>query len=157
MKKVALALMTVAGLALTVFLWQALHQELVITGQGLNAVEASERATEYEAWIHAIENQEFSGFVYDAAPAAERAQFVTYTLRLRNPGLLAAAMVELQLVSEVGDIAAYQEPAAVQIAPGGESTLSLTLLTAARAPLRRDLVITYYLWGRLTTIRYTLS
>ncbi len=157
MKKSALCLAVLAVLALLTVLWQTFHQELIVTGQGLNATEADRREKEYTAWISAIENRQFAGFVYQEQPTDEKAQFVTYTLRLRNGGMLPAEMVEMQLVTETGDIAAYQEPAEVDIAPGGEGTLSLTLLTASRASLRRDLVVTYYLWGRLCSIRYTLS
>ena len=157
MKKAALFLAILAVLALLTVLWQTLHQELIVTGQGLNAVEAERLEKEYTSWIDAIENRQFVGFVYQEEPSADKAQFVTYTLRLRNDGLLPAEMVEMQLVTEAGDIAAYQEPAEVDIAPGGEGTLSLTLLTASKASLRRDIVVTYYLWGRLYSIRYTLS
>ena len=157
MKKSSLFLAVLAVLALLTVLWQTLHQELVVTGQGLNAVEADRLEQEYASWISAIENRQFVGLVYQEEPAAEPAQFVTYTLRLRNGGLLPAEMVEMQLVTEAGDIAAYQDPEEADIAPGGEGTLSLTLLTVSRASLRRDIIVTYYLWGRLYSIRYTLS
>ena len=157
MRKTSIVLAVLAALALLVVLWQALHQELVVTGQGLKASEAETQPREYQAWIDAIDNKQFVGFVYQGQAGTEKAQFVTYTLRLANRGLLPAEMVEMQLVTEAGDIAAYQEPSAVSIPPGGEETLSLTLLTASRSSLRRDLVVTYYLWGRLYSIRYTLS
>lgn len=157
MKKTAIALSIIAVLLLMTVVWQGLHQELVVTGKGLSAAEAQTRAGEYEAWISAIRNRQFTGFVYDQQPEEGQAQFVTYTLRLRNGGLLPAEMVEMQLVTEAGDIAAYQEPLYVSIAPGAESTLDMTLLTTSRASLRRDVVITYYLWGRRYTVLYTLS
>ena len=157
MRKTSIVLAVLAALALLVVLWQTLHQELVVTGQGLKASEAETQPREYQAWIDAIDNKQFVGFVYQGQAGTEKAQFVTYTLRLANRGLLPAEMVEMQLVTETGDIAAYQEPSAVSILPGGEETLSLTLLTASRSSLRRDLVVTYYLWGRLYSIRYTLS
>ena len=157
MKKSALFLAVLAALALLTVLWQTLHQELIVTGQGLNSVEAERLEKEYTAWISAIENRQFVGFVYQEEPEADEAQFVTYTLRLRNGGLLPAEMVEMQLVTEAGDIAAYQDPEEMDIAPGAEGTLSLTLLTASRTSLRRDIIVTYYLWGRLYSIRYTLS
>ena len=68
-----------------------------------------------------------------------------------------AEQLEMQLVTEAGDVAAYQTPEAVTLAPGKEEIVTLTLFTGAKPPLRRDLVITYYLWGRLYTMRYTLS
>ncbi len=157
MRKTSIVLAVLAALALLVVLWQTLHQELVVTGQGLKASEAETQPREYRAWIDAIDNKQFVGFVYQGQAGTEKEQFVTYTLRLANRGLLPAEMVEMQLVTEAGDIAAYQEPSAVSIPPGGEETLSLTLLTASRSSLRRDLVVTYYLWGRLYSIRYTLS
>ena len=157
MKKTAIVLAVFAALGLLTVLWQTLHQELVVTGQGLKAVEAETLPREYQAWVDAIDNRQFVGFVYQGQAGTDKAQFVTYTLRMKNGGLLPAEMVEMQLVTEAGDIAAYQEPSAVSIGPGGEETISLTLLTASRSSLRRDLVITYYLWGQLYSIRYTLS
>ena len=157
MRKTAIALAAAAVLALLTLLWQGLHQELIVTGKGLTASDAQAQVEEYGAWVNAIAAQQFAGFVYDQHPAQDGARFVDYTLRLKNPGLLPAEMVEMQLVTEAGDIAAYQDPAEVTIAPGGEATLSMTLLTGSRASLRRDVVITYYLWGRLYSIRYTLS
>ncbi len=157
MKKTSIVLSVLAVLALLLVLWQTLHRELIVTGKGLSAVEAEDRAAEYAAWLKDIEEHRFMGFLYQEEPSNGRAQIVTYTLRLRNPGLLPAEMVEMQLVTEAGDIAAYQSPETVAIAPGGEETMSLSLLTGSRSSLRRDIVITYYLWGRLYSIRYTLS
>ena len=157
MKKIALILAAVAILGLAVMLWQTAHQELVVTGQGLNQLEQSEQ--EKSVWIHALENGSFVGFVYDEQiPAdSESTRVTAYTLRLRNTGLLPAEMVEMQLVSAAGDIASYQEPAAVSIEPGREATITLRLLSSGKSSLRRDLIVTYYLWGRLHSIRYTLS
>ncbi len=157
MRRTAWILTALAALALMTVLWQTFHQELVVTGRGLNAVDASERQGEHDALVSAIVNRQFSGFVYDGDPEAEDTRFVTYTLRLRNPGLLPAETVEMQLVTEAEDIAAWQTPLNADIAPGGEEILTMTLLTGSRGTLRRDLVITYYLWGRLYTMRYTLS
>ena len=157
MKKISIALTVLAALMLLLVLWQTFNSELIITGQGLSASEAEDRPREYEAWVKDIESGQFMGFLYQTDQTEERAQIVTYTLRLRNPGLLPAEMVEMQLVTESGDIAAYQAPERVTIAPGGEGTMSLSLLTVSRSSLRRDIVITYYLLGKLFTIRYTLS
>lgn len=157
MRKTSIVLSVLAVLALLLLLWQTLHSELIVTGQGLNAVEAEDHPAEYAAWLQDIENRRFMGFLYQEEPSADKAQIVTYTLRLRNPGLLPAEMVEMQLVTEAGDIAAYQTPEIVTIVPGGEETMSLSLLTGSRSSLRRDIVVTYYLWGRLCSIRYTLS
>ena len=157
MKKTSIILSILAALLLLVVIWQALNHELIVTGQGIGASEAEDRPQEYAAWVKDIENGQFTGFLYQAQPGEEHAQIVTYTLRLRNPGLLPAEMVEMQLVTEAGDIAAYQTPEQVNVAPGGEETMSLSLLTVSRSSLRRDIVITYYLWGKLYTIRYTLS
>ena len=157
MKKTALILSAVTLILLLVLGWQLLHQELGITGWGVRPVEAADLADRYADWTEALEARAFTGFVYSSQATGEKARFVTYTLRLRNGGLLPAEAVELQLVSENGDLAARQEPAVVRIPPGAEATLDLTLLTESRGSLRRDLVITYYLWGTLHTLRYTLS
>lgn len=149
-KRIALAVAALAALGFAVLLWQWTHQDLLVTAQGVTPggdVDAG--------WTEAIADGTFRGFIYD--PAAEAAQVVTYTLRLRNPGLLPAEMVEIQLVSSAGDIAAYQDPVRISIQPGAEDIVSLRLLTGGGSAYRRDLVITYYLWGELHTIRYTLS
>ena len=157
MKKVALLLVALALLSLCVVLWQAFHQELLVTGRGLEQVDAEAGLEELRAMRSAVSEGRFVGFVYQGPADAEGACLVRYTLRLRNTGLIPAEMVEMQLVSATGDIAARQEPSALSIAPGAEGQLSLTLLTASKAPLRRDLLVTYYLWGALHTVRYTLS
>ena len=157
MRKTAWVLTALAALGLLVILWQTFHQELIVTGKGLNAVDASSRPAERDALVSAIKNRQFVGFLYDGDPETENGQFVTYTLRLRNGGLLPAEQLEMQLVTEAGDVAAYQTPEAVTLAPGKEEIVTLTLFTGAKPPLRRDLVITYYLCGRLYTMRYTLS
>ncbi len=156
MKKTAILLTSLAVVAVMVLLWQALHEELVVTGQGVRTVPAEEQADQYNAWVAALKNRQFAGFEYAGSPDTAQVQFAAYTLRLRNPGLFVAETVEIQLVSEPQDIAAYQEPSFMNIAPGREGTLTLTLLTDAKTPLRRDLVITYYVLGRLKTMRYTL-
>ena len=151
MKRTALALTALAVCGLSLLIWQLLHEELAVTAQGITVTETVDTA-----WVEAVQNGAFSGMIYQADGGAAT-QTVTYTVRLRNPGLLPADMVEIQLVSAAGDIAAYQEPAAVSIPAGGDGTLSLRLLTGPGAVYRRDLVITYYLWGSLHTIHYTIS
>ncbi len=158
MKKAALILAALALLAGVLAAYQAFNEELTVTGTGVSATDASDASDAYDAWTRAVAGRQFLGITYgQSAAPKESSRFVTYTLRLRNRGLLPADMVELQLMSDAGDVASYQSPDVLSIGAGEEKTLSLTLLTREGTGLRRDLLVTYYVWGRHHALRYTLT
>jgi len=157
-RRLAIFLMALALLTGGLAVYQAFNEELTVTGTGVSASDAAETPDTYDAWTRAIAHRQFLGLTYgQEARGVDESRFVTYTLRLKNNGLLPADAVEMQLMSDAGDVAAFQSPEKLSIGPGEEKTLSMTLLTRTGTGLRRDVLVTFYVWGRHHAMRYTMT
>lgn len=161
MKK-AVLLIFLAGLALWgLCLWQWTHSELTAAAVTVQSEPAESCQTQDLARIRrAVLNRSLLGFVYHEEPLAEEEElfFVTFSVKLRNDGLLPAEMVELSLTPFARDVCAY--PASqkeVVIAPGEEKTVTLILLTARKEEGARDLFVTCYEWGHPVRRKLTVS
>ena len=81
--------------------------------------------------------------------------FYVYSLRLKNNGLVAAEMVEMQIAPIAQDVLFYGAAEETVIPPGETRDVWCVLLTEGSPHAVRDLYITYYLWGHAQEVKFT--
>ena len=83
--------------------------------------------------------------------------FYTYTAYIQNDTFMKADMIEVQIVPNEQDILQLGNLSPVSIEKRKEGTVTATVLTKENNYLNRELIITYYLWGKPLTLRTTLD
>lgn len=128
-----------------------------VIGKGLQAFPATDRAGEFDALRAAKEQNSLQGTVFQGGslgPASDYSYYI-YTLRLHNPGLVEAQMVELQIAPIAQDVLFYGETGEVTLPPGGTRDVWCVLLTQGAPHAVRDIYVTYYLWGHPYEVKFT--
>ena len=133
------------------------NTSLQVIGKGLQTLPAQERAEEFEALRTALERNSLQGTLLRSGElgAASEYSYYVYTLRLHNPGLVEAQMVELQIAPLSPDILFYGETQEVTIPSGGTRDVWCVLLTQGTPHAVRDIYVTYYLWGHPHEVKFT--
>ena len=158
MKKAAIIL-TVLTLALgAVVGYELMNTRLIVTGQDQEkATSASDCPEDFQTIREQVRTNAFRGCKISDSDLDEAGDyyFQTFTIRLKNPGLIEAQMVEMQIYPMKGDVLYYTSSEEITIAPGGEGICWVRLLTESNQKTTRDFYITYYLWGQPQTMKYT--
>lgn len=133
------------------------NTSLRITGKSLQTFSAVERGTEFESLRVAMDENSLLGTVlnHQSLGAAGEYSYYVYTLRLENPGLIPAEMVEMQIAPLQQDVLFYGPTDEVIIPAGKTRDLWCVLLTKGTPHPVRDLRVTYYLWGHPHEVKYT--
>lgn len=133
------------------------NTNLQVTGKGLQTLSAQQRAEEFETLKRAVDQQSLLGTVLRPGElgAAEDYSYYIYTLRLKNPGLVPAEMVEMQIAPISGDVLFYGDTREIIIRPGETRDVWCVLLTQGTPHAVRDIYITYYLWGHAQEVKFT--
>ena len=149
------------GLAIVALLVTVLGAGVVLYGlqtmtpQVEQAVVAATAATDaqdvFDDALRRIENRTFTGRVIaDAGDlSAQEAEFVTYTVRLRNRGFFPAEWITLTVVPGDDDILQLPDESAHVLTAGSRGDLSATILRAGGAgDTARELELVCYVLGR---------
>lgn len=157
MRIVAIVFMVLVLLAGTVIGYELFHTAIEVKGTVVQAFPASDREQEFQALRLAAEKNALQGTLLRRAEwqSSEHYTYHVYTIRLKNPGLLPAQMVELQVVPISQDILFYGETGEADLAPGEERNLSVVLLTEGQPHQVREIKITYYIWGHAQEVKFT--
>ena len=123
---------------------------VVVEAVGAQAHEAQSQQPTFDELKRRLENGTVLGTVYRNEPLGDASEyaFVTYTVRLRNDTLIAADMVEVQIVPIDKDILQMGNTAVRSLSPRSKSDISATVLTERNSGSMREIIITYYIWGR---------
>lgn len=133
------------------------NTSLQVTGKALDVIPASQRAGEFEALKGSVERNSLIGTILKKDPlgSAEEYSYYMYTLRLHNPGLVDAEMVELQIAPMNQDVLFYGETQEIVIPAQGTRDVWCVLLTKGTPHAVRDIYVTYYLWGHPHEVKFT--
>ena len=159
MKKAAILLFLLLLCASAAVGWGLLHTSLQVIGKGVQVTPAWQRAEEFETLRKAVREQSLLGTTLRSGELGDSGEyeFYIYTLRLRNPGLVRAEMVEMQISPLDCDVLFYGDTEELQIAPFETRDIRCVLLTQGSAHPVRDLHVTYYLWGHPYEVKYTYA
>lgn len=133
------------------------NSSLQVIGKGLQCFPAKDRAMEFETLRIAVEQKSLIGTVLQSGnlgPASDYSYYM-YTLRIQNPGLLDAQMVELQIAPLQQDVLFYGDAGEITIPAGETRDIWCVLLTRGEPHAVRDIYITYYLWGHPQEVKFT--
>ena len=157
MKGVAIALIVAVFLAVGVIGYGLFNTTVQVIGKGLNTVPAADLQGDFEALRTAVSQGSFQGTVFKSGELGDARNYTqrVYLLRIKNPGLVRAEMVELQIAPIAQDVLFYGDTGEIDIAPGETRDVWCVLLTEGETHDVRDIVITYYLWGHAHEVRFT--
>lgn len=139
------------------------NTSIIVTGKSLQTFSALDRPDEFLSLKYAVEQNSLLGTILHSGQLGEAGEYTyhVYTLRLKNPGLVDAEMVEMQVAPLSQDVLFYT-PTDVYghteeiVIPAGETRdIWCVLLTRGTPHAVRDLRITYYLWGHPHEVKYT--
>jgi hypothetical protein len=128
-----------------------------VIGKGLQVFPAQERPVEFETLRMAVEQKSLVGTVLqpgNLGPSSDYSYYM-YTLRIKNPGLVDAEMVELQIAPISQDVLFYGDLAEIIIPAGETRDIWCVLLTRGEPHAVRDIYITYYVWGHPQEVKFT--
>lgn len=124
---------------------------------GAQAYEAQSQQPTFDDLKRRLENNTVQGTVFKNEPLGDASEyaFVTYTVRLRNESLISADMVEVQIVPVEKDILQLGNTAIRTLSPNSKGDFTATVLTRRDSGSSREIIITYYIWGKPFTIKKT--
>ncbi|MBQ4075248.1 MAG: hypothetical protein IJD39_08605 [Clostridia bacterium] len=159
MKTAAIVLVILVLVVGGLFGYGLFNTSLQITGKNLQTFSALERQDEFNSLRIAMEQNSLLGTVlhHGALGSPDEYSYYVYTLRLENPGLIDAEMVEIQIAPISQDVLFYGPTEEIIIPAGQTRDIWCVLLTKGAPHVVRDLHITYYLWGHDHEIKYTYN
>ena len=130
---------------------------VAVEALGAQAYEAQSQQPTFDDLKRRLENNAVMGTVFKNEPLGDSSEYayVTYTVRLRNESLIAADMVEVQIVPVDKDVLQMGNTAVRSLSPRSKGDFSATVLTRRDSGSSREIVITYYIWGKPFTIKKT--
>lgn len=157
MKKAALIALAVTVVTAVVLMYALFNTALVVEGKALQAFPASEREAEFSVLRQEVSQMSLHGTMLRGAALEQSERYVyrVYTLRLKNPCLIKAEMVEMQIAPIAQDILFYGQEDEIAIAPGESRDVWCVLLTEGETHDVREMKITYYLWGHPHEVKFT--
>lgn len=131
--------------------------QVVAEGLGAQAYEAQSQQAAFDDLKHRLQNGTVLGTVFSNEALGESSEyaFYTYTVRLRNDSLIAADMVEVQVVPTEKDILQVGDAAQRSLPPRSKGDISCTILTHRDSDPMREIIVTYYIWGKPFSIKET--
>ncbi len=133
--------------------------QVVVEALGAHAYEAQSQQATFDDLKRRLENGTVLGMVYQNQPLGDSSEyaFVTYTVRLRNDSLISADMVEVQIVPTDKDILQMGDTALRSLPPRSRGDITGTILTKRDSDSMREIIVTYYIWGKSFSIKETYS
>ncbi len=149
---VVLLLLAAAGVG-----YLYVQARVAVEAIGAQAYEAQSQQPTFDDLKRRLENGTVLGSVFKNEPLGDASEyaFYTYTVRLRNNSLIAADMVEVQIVPVDKDVLQMGSTNVRSLSPNSKGDFSATILTRRDSGSSRQIVITYYIWGKPFTVRKT--
>lgn len=157
MKKAAIIFLILTLIFAGVLGYALFHTTLEVVGKGLQSFNAGERAAEFSVLRQAVSQNSLHGTMTRSTALGDEKDYVyrIYTLRIKNPGLIPAQMVEMQIAPIAQDVLFYGSEEEIDIAPGETRDVWCVLLTEGNTHDVREITVTYYLWGHAHEVKFT--
>lgn len=157
MKTFAILMMVLVLAAAGVVGYGLFHTTLQVIGKDVQVFSAQSQPQQFEQLKVAVERNALIGtrLKNEMLTGPENYTYQVYTLRVKNPGLVDAEMVEIQIAPLGKDVLYYGEEGEVVIPAGQTRDLWCVLLTEGETHAVRNLYITYYLWGHPYEVKFT--
>ncbi|GHU76678.1 hypothetical protein AGMMS49992_22770 [Clostridia bacterium] len=160
MKRLAVILLIIAALAGSAALYLRLSAVLTVTDAYVEVHPAADSPAVYSDLQQKLSEGSFTGRILSDADltAPDGYEFLVYTVRLKNNGILPAEWIQLEIQPSVGlDVLQVGEPRGFSLAAFSTGALSGTLLSRTDGDPARIVTVRYYVYGRLFTIDVLVS
>jgi len=150
MKKLSLFLLVIMIILLGAAAYLRLGARLIVTNAAVNVRGASTAPEEWASLFVDLTDGAFQGRVIaDAGMSnSDDFEFRTYSIGLRNLGMLRAEWITIAVRAEEGDIIEYGEQRGFSLAPYSGGTITVRTLALASSPVERVVTVSYYVYGR---------
>ena len=160
MKKLAIFLILTVLVVAGLILYGLFQSRLQVIGKSLtfrSADQDQEWAQRFEAQKADMAINALQGTPIKNGPLGDAGNYVyrEYTLMVKNPGLVDAEMVEIQIAPVAGDVLYWGESGKVDIKAGETRNIKCYLLTEGNTHNVRNFYLTYYLWGNPQEVKFT--
>ncbi|MDR1570819.1 MAG: hypothetical protein LBS72_10115 [Oscillospiraceae bacterium] len=154
MKKLALMLLVIMFAALGTALYLRVGAQLIVAGASVGVRGAHTDADAWASLYVELTDGTFQGRVLSEADMtnAEDYEFRTYSVRLRNLGMLKAEWISISVRAEEADVIEYGESRGFTLAAFSSGTISGTVLSRAGSDAARVVTVRYYVFGRPFTV-----
>ena len=151
MKKLALFLLVITVALCGGALYLRLGAQLYVSSASMTVRPARDDQDKWTQLYTELTDQTFQGKVLSAAELsdANNFEFRTYSVALRNLGMLKAEWISISIRPEEGDVIEYGESRGFTLNPYSRGTIAGTLLAEAGSSAQRVATIRYYVYGRL--------
>ena len=154
---ILMVVIVLAAVGLVVYFFSTANVTVMATSS--SGMLATENQARFDELKQAVATGTLIGTRFDSGQgelgeAADYA-FITYTARISNQCLFPIDMVEIQVVPETGDVLQIGTQQAYSLGARSIGDIQTTILTGRDSHAIRELVITYYIWGRPFTISRT--
>ncbi len=157
MKYVAWLLVALLVLAIAGVGYIYATAQVVVEALGAKAYEAQGQQATFDDLKSRLDNGSVLGTVYSSDGLGESSDyaFIVYTIRLRNDALVAADMVEVQIVPTESDVLQMGDTGVKALQPRSKGDINATILTKRDSDSMREIIVTYYIWGQKFSIKET--
>lgn len=157
MKGFAILMMVVVLAMAGVVGYGLFNTALQVIGKDVQVFSAQSQPAQFEQLKVAVERDALIGtrLKNEVLSDAGKYTYHVYTLRVKNPGLVDAEMVEMQIAPIASDVLYYGETGEVVIKAGETRDIWCVLLTEGQSHDVRNMYITYYLWGHPCEVKFT--
>lgn len=148
---VALVIVALIGVGYVYFTAQ-----VVATEGRVLVIDALQQPTLFEQVKRDVANQSFKGTLLAKDPQigeVEDYTFNTYQVTLKNSTFLLVDTIEVQIVPTETDVLQLGQEENISLAKQKSGSVQATLLTQKGTPATREVIVTYYLWGKSFTLR----
>ena len=131
---------------------------VVVEATGVSIIEATAEETLFEQIRQQVNQGHAIGTAFANEIRGEVSDYVFLTARLtlRNDCYIDAEMVELQIVPQSTDIMQIGAVEMAGLPAHTEDTFEATILSTSHSSAVREVLITYYMWGRPFTQKVTV-
>lgn len=158
MKKAALFFLSLALVLSGLLAYGYFNLKLQVVKVSATRMPALEQQAEFDRLSTLLSRNAVRGVVYDQQGFTGKASdysLVQYVITLKNTGLIKAQVLEAQVIPKNGDVLCYSEQEAqglevnnpISLSPFFELRLRVYLLTRQDTQDKRDIEISYYLFG----------
>ncbi|MDR2506175.1 MAG: hypothetical protein LBD16_08760 [Oscillospiraceae bacterium] len=150
MKKLAVILLVLALILAAGALYLRLGANLKPISASVKELPASENLSQWATLYVEMSDGTFQGTIVDGTPMGEAEEYVfrTYSIELRNLGIIKAEAITVTIKPGGGDVAIYGEPRLFALPAFSNGTIETTVLSSVNSDSRRAAVVDYYVFGR---------
>ena len=158
-KYIAWAMVAVLCLAIIGVGYLYFSAQITVTGITVKQTVASENQDLFFDIKEDVEKGRLKGTILSSVALEEpdKYSFFHYTIQIQNNTFLKADMIEVQVVPNEQDVLQLGNVMPISINKKSTGSIDVVILTDTNNYFNREMIVTYYFWGKPFTLRTTLD